>query len=94
MAFRVPPTVFHPRPEVDSAVVEIARLEDPSPLAPAAARLAATAFGQRRKMLRRSLSGVLADPESALAKAGVDPRARPEDVDIGGFLAMAEVLNG
>ena len=92
LAFRVPPTVFYPQPEVESAVVEITRVP-PSPFAPGAARLAAAAFGQRRKMLRRSLAEVLADPEAVLSVAGVDPAARPEDLDAGQFLSLAEAEN-
>lgn len=89
IAFRIPPTVFHPQPEVDSAVVEIVR-HPPSKFAPGAARLAAAAFGQRRKMLRRSLADVLADPEAVLTAAGIDPKARPEDLAVSDFLSLAE----
>ena len=52
------------------------------PMPPRPPRLAATAFGQRRKMLRRSLAGALPEPESVLAAAGIDPRSRPEDLDV------------
>jgi len=46
-------------------------------------------FGQRRKMLRRSLAGLL-DPE-AFALAGVAPESRAEDLDVEawGRLALA-----
>ncbi len=93
LAFRVPPTVFYPRPEVDSAVVEIIRAEAPSPHAPAAARLAAAAFGQRRKMLRRSLIATVPEPEPVLAAAGIDPRSRPEELGVEQFLALAEAVD-
>jgi 16S rRNA (adenine1518-N6/adenine1519-N6)-dimethyltransferase len=93
LAFRVPPTVFYPQPDVDSAVVEIVRHEPPRHAATAAA-LASTAFGQRRKMLRRSLATALSGPEAVLAAAGIDPRSRPEDLDVADFLALAEVVDG
>ncbi|NNC91555.1 MAG: 16S rRNA (adenine(1518)-N(6)/adenine(1519)-N(6))-dimethyltransferase RsmA [Acidimicrobiia bacterium] len=93
LAFRVPATVFYPQPEVESAVVELIRHEPP-PHAATAARLAATAFGQRRKMLRRSLAGTLPEPETLLAAAGIDPRTRPEDLEVGQFLALAGVVDG
>ena len=89
LAFRVPPTVFYPQPDVDSAVVEIVRHE-PSQFASAAARLAGAAFRQRRKMLRRSLADVLAHPEAVLNAAGIDPAARPEDLAAAQFLSLAE----
>ena len=44
-------------------------------------------------MLRRSLNAVLADPEPVLAKAGIDPRRRPEELDVTEFLALAEVVD-
>ncbi len=93
IAFRVPPTVFYPRPEVESAVVDIVRRPAPSH-AGTAARLAAAAFGQRRKMLRRSLAEPLVEAEAMLGAAGIDPQARPEDLAISDFLALAEVVDG
>ena len=93
LAFRVPASVFYPQPEVESAVVEIVR-HPPASHAATAARLAAAAFGQRRKMLRRSLVGMLTEPEPVLAAAGIDPRSRPEELDVAQFLALAEVVDG
>ncbi len=93
LAFRVPRTVFHPEPEVESAVVEIVR-QEPAALAPEAKRLAAAAFGQRRKMLRRSLAQVLDDPEAVLRSADIDPAARPEQLTAAQFLDLAEAERG
>lgn len=89
LAFRVPPTVFMPPPDVESAVVVLDRVEH-HPLAERAARLAATAFQQRRKMLRGSLAE-LADHASFVA-AEISPSARPEELSAGDFLRLAEVL--
>ena len=106
----LPPSVFTPRPAVESAILRIERrsslpgveprsertraspgtgsgsLDDRSGPANQLDQLAAmedrleqllrTAFGQRRKMLRRSLVGIV-EP-AAFAGAGVDPSARPE----------------
>jgi|FLYL01.1.fsa_nt_gi 16S rRNA (adenine1518-N6/adenine1519-N6)-dimethyltransferase len=84
--FRVPPTVFYPPPNVESAVVRITR-RAPPPRAEEALRLAGRAFGGRRKMLRRSL-GL---PEEVFARAGVDPTARPETLEVGDWLRLVEV---
>lgn len=84
MIGRVPPTVFHPVPKVESALVRIDRR--PSPAVGVEVdrewlfRLVATGFGQRRKMLRRSLGG-LVEPE-AFACAGVRPEARAEELSV------------
>jgi 16S rRNA (adenine1518-N6/adenine1519-N6)-dimethyltransferase len=79
---RVPPSVFVPQPRVDSVLVRIVRRSEPAVTADADRlfRLARTAFGQRRKMLRRSLSGLVG--EDQLVKAGIAPEARPEQLSI------------
>ncbi len=89
LAFKVAPTVFMPPPEVDSAVVVLDRIEA-HPLAEAAGRLASTAFQQRRKMLRGSLSELL--DHDALVAAGVSPSARPEELSADAYLRLAAQL--
>lgn len=92
LAFRVPPQVFIPRPNVDSAVVTIRRSAEPAGAAhQRAVGLAQAAFGQRRKMLRSSLRAALADPDTTLAAAGIDPRSRAEQLEPADFLRLAEV---
>ena len=49
-----------------------------------------TAFGQRRKMLRRSLAGVVT-PEQ-FATAGVEPTARPEELDLDAWVRLTKAL--
>ena len=89
---RVPASVFVPRPRVESVLVRIDRRDavvvDPALVAPG--RLFAVVragFGQRRKMLRRALAGVVT-PEG-FAAAGVDPAARAEDLDVAAWGRLA-----
>jgi 16S rRNA (adenine1518-N6/adenine1519-N6)-dimethyltransferase len=89
VAFRVPPTVFMPPPDVDSAVVVLDRLAS-HPLAETAARLAAAAFQQRRKMLRGSLAELI--DGDIFAAAEINPSARPEELTAEDFLRLAEVM--
>ena len=79
---RVPPTVFLPQPRVESALVRIDRRPAPAVDADPGRlfALVRAAFGQRRKMLRRSLAGVV-DPE-AFERAAIRPDARPEELAI------------
>ena len=82
---RVPASVFIPRPRVESVLVRLERLPAPAvdPLVVGYERLDAVVragFGQRRKMLRRSLAGVV-EP-GAFERAGVRPDARAEELDI------------
>jgi 16S rRNA (adenine1518-N6/adenine1519-N6)-dimethyltransferase len=51
------------------------------------------AFGQRRKTLANALRGAgLADPGTACAAAGIDPRARAESLAPEAFLALARAF--
>jgi 16S rRNA (adenine1518-N6/adenine1519-N6)-dimethyltransferase len=89
---RVPPTVFIPQPRVESALVRLRRLPeapvdtDPERLF----RLVEAGFGQRRKMLRRSLAS-LVDP-SAFERAGVRPDARAEELRLDDWARLANAV--
>ena len=89
IAFTVPPQVFVPPPRVESAVVVMNRKPAP-PLAGRAVEIARAGFGQRRKMLRRSLTQALDDPSAALTAAGIDPTSRAEELSPEDFLRLAE----
>ena len=85
LAGKVPASVFIPRPRVESVLVQMIRRDVPAvdPAEVTYERLAAVVkagFGQRRKMLRRSLAGVVA-PE-AFERAGIRPDARAEELNV------------
>jgi 16S rRNA (adenine1518-N6/adenine1519-N6)-dimethyltransferase len=82
---RVPPAVFHPRPRVDSVLVAIDRRPQPAVPVDLASyaeidALVRAGFGGRRKMLRRSLAGLVVP--AAFDAAGVDARLRAEQLDV------------
>jgi 16S rRNA (adenine1518-N6/adenine1519-N6)-dimethyltransferase len=79
---RVPPTVFHPVPKVESALVRIDRRVEPAvDVDPVwLFRLVRAGFGQRRKMLRRSLATLV--PPEAFVAAGIRPEARAEELSV------------
>jgi len=79
---RVPPTVFVPQPNVDSALVSIVRRPG-APEVEVDFALVRAGFGQRRKMLRGALRGLV--DEEAFACAGIDPTARAEQLDVGAW---------
>jgi 16S rRNA (adenine1518-N6/adenine1519-N6)-dimethyltransferase len=89
LEFSVPPQVFLPPPDVESAVVSIDR-RTPQRHSGEAAALAAIGFGQRRKTLRRSLRSALGDPDAVLRAAEVDPGARPEELEPEMWLRIVE----
>jgi 16S rRNA (adenine1518-N6/adenine1519-N6)-dimethyltransferase len=88
----IPASVFVPRPNVESALVRIDRHAppdiDPAPLF----ALVKQAFGQRRKMLRRSLSGTVTLEQ--FAEADVSPEARPEQLGLDDWCRLTTVTSG
>lgn len=97
MAFEVPARAFTPPPKVDSAVIVLEPLEAPFSDLKALGRVTQAAFGQRRKMMRRSLrslaeqSGI--ELEDWLESCEVNPKARPETLPVSAFQALARALN-
>src|SRR5690606_16686733 len=86
----VPPGAFRPPPKVDSAVVRLLprpAAERPAVDADRIARVVRAAFGQRRKTIANALHGLLEATE--IAAAGVDPRARAEQLAPAAFVALA-----
>ncbi|HET7399790.1 MAG TPA: 16S rRNA (adenine(1518)-N(6)/adenine(1519)-N(6))-dimethyltransferase RsmA [Intrasporangium sp.] len=94
LAGKVARTVFWPVPNVDSGLVSLVRREPPETSAPREEvfRCIDAAFLQRRKSLRAALApwaGSPAAAEAALVAAGVDPRARGEQLDVAAFARIA-----
>ena len=88
--FDVDPQAFTPPPKVWSSIV--AFKPRPAPLGPAIneetfSALVRQAFSQRRKTLRNTLKGICS--ESVILEAGLDPKARPEQVSGEGFARLA-----
>jgi len=93
--FDVAPSAFTPAPKVTSSLVELIPRAAPSPCdAATLSALTQAAFGQRRKMLRQSLKAFAAarglDLQALLAAAGIEPTMRAEEVDVAGFVALAQ----
>jgi len=90
----IPPTVFKPRPRVESALVAFERIEGPSLdlLRP----VVNAAFAHRRKTLANSLALVglasRAHAEQALAAIAKPPGTRAEELVPQDFVALADAL--
>lgn len=95
MLFDIDPRAFTPAPKVTSTVVQITPLALPRAEAnlEALQTVAAAAFGQRRKMLRRSLTVLGVDTGQLLEISGLVPTARAEEIDIKGFCALARAYH-
>ena len=91
LLFIVPPAAFSPVPKVDSAVVCMIPVRNPFPCTAALLeKVVATAFSQRRKMVRNSLSGLFT--ETVLVNLAIDPMKRPEDLSLSQYIALANAL--
>ena len=91
--FTVPPGAFRPAPKVDSAVVRL--IPKPADRIEVVnrqvfANVVRAAFGQRRKTLRNALNSV-AD-SAQIEAAGLRPDARAEQVEVIGFVQLANLL--
>jgi 16S rRNA (adenine1518-N6/adenine1519-N6)-dimethyltransferase len=97
--FTVPAGAFHPRPEVDSAVLRLTPLPEPlvvdEELEPFR-RLVVGLFGFRRKQMGRGLRELtgwqVQRLHGALERAGVEHSVRPEEVAPAQFAALLGVL--
>lgn len=94
--FDLSPAAFTPPPKIVSSVVELVPNPSPAPCeAGVLSQVAKAAFGQRRKMLRQSLKSLPfpgLDVGRLLTQAGIEDTRRAEEIDIGGFVALAQAL--
>jgi len=88
----VPAGAFTPPPKVDSAVVRLVPRKDrPADIGfRDIEKITASAFGQRRKMLRSSLK--VLGGEALLQRAGIDPTLRAENLGLTEFEALAQLV--
>lgn len=95
---RISRRAFYPIPNVDSVLVRLVRDTPKGREGVDKDRffsVVRTAFGQRRKTLRNSLgplAGSAPEAEELLARAGIDPGLRAEDLDVDAYLAIARSL--
>lgn len=93
-----PAECFYPIPEVDSAVLRIDIYDEPvvpSEVIPAIFGLARAGFNQKRKKLRNSLARELGsspeEVEKLLAKAGIQPKSRAQELSIQDWEKIARI---
>ncbi len=91
----VPASVFLPRPNVESVLVDIRRRQSPAVDVATASydeifALVRAGFATRRKMLRRALGPTVG--AEAFEIAGVDPRARAETLDVQAWGKLAAAV--
>jgi 16S rRNA (adenine1518-N6/adenine1519-N6)-dimethyltransferase len=91
--------VFIPKPNVDSAVIVLRTAPGHRGVPGSEVLFLAVvknSFGQRRKMLRNSLSSLVPDADAlsaAFERAGVKGTARAETLSVEEFVALADAIN-
>ena len=93
----VPSASFHPPPKIDAAVVRLDLYEQPKVGAVTPVQFDAVvkvAFSQRRKTIRNSLSANYGREvvDRALSQADIPPGVRAENIDLVGYVRLAEAL--
>ncbi|MDL2227188.1 16S rRNA (adenine(1518)-N(6)/adenine(1519)-N(6))-dimethyltransferase RsmA [Deltaproteobacteria bacterium OttesenSCG-928-M10] len=96
-ALDVPPSAFHPRPKVDSAVVALTPrdpAEEPAVGPEALGRFTAAAFAARRKTILNNLAGAYGREAAQRALAGLDiePGRRAETLAPSQLAELAVIL--
>lgn len=85
--YDLPPNAFTPPPKVNSSVVYFTpkKLEEGAPSFKAVEKVTASAFNQRRKMIRSSLKDYMV----AIESLGIDSQKRAENLTVAEFLSIA-----
>lgn len=95
LKFIIRKEAFRPVPRVDSAVLHIKILENPS-IDVKDEKLfflvVKTAFSQRRKTLSNSLKSFGGDIKDRLINSGIDPQRRPETLSLAEFAKLSNYL--
>jgi 16S rRNA (adenine1518-N6/adenine1519-N6)-dimethyltransferase len=100
--FLVPPSLFYPRPKVESAVVRFDFLQKPRVEIKDEAifrKVVKASFGHRRKTLKNALrnfgffNSKVRDVEASFRRAGIDPTRRGETLTLEEFAALSEAIS-
>ncbi len=86
----LPPQAFWPPPTIDSALVRLTREDRLGIRAGEFGRFVQKLFAARRKTLRRALVQANYSADALLARTGLDPKCRPEEVGPEGFMRLFE----
>ena len=95
-AFDVPAQAFHPAPKVQSSVVVMESLAEPTVDVgdPKVFKSVVRAlFGQRRKMVRKSLKSICSDVGELFLETGLDGRRRGETFSLDEIARLSRALS-
>lgn len=94
--FDISPKAFYPPPKITSTVLEfqpkpeIVNADDFEQTISALESVTKAAFGQRRKMLKKSLQSIFEDPISILRACDIDETRRAETLSLDEFIRLTK----
>ena len=93
---RVAASCFHPRPDVESQLLNLRRREHPFTFPEGFKAVVRGCFQQRRKqvgaLFRARLPATAGDWRPALAPFGLGEQARPEEIPVAAWIALSRLL--
>lgn len=93
---KVAAACFHPRPDVESHLLNLRRRESPYVFSSGARKVIRSCFQQRRKqlgaLLRERVPGVANEVRQILARHGLTEQTRPEAIEVGIWQELATLF--
>ena len=90
--FDVSPENFHPKPKVNSSIIELIPKSNLNFNYENIDELLKICFAQRRKMLKNNLNKISHSNLQKIINSGVDLSLRPQDISIDNYLMMSKLL--
>lgn len=93
--FVVPKKCFYPAPKIDSAIVKCKPVSPPAINPDLFFKVTRTAFNQKRKMLRASLTSLFSKEHilEALKQSGLKETARPQELSVSQFVDLVSQIS-
>jgi 16S rRNA (adenine1518-N6/adenine1519-N6)-dimethyltransferase len=90
--FDVSPENFHPKPKVNSSVIELSPKSNLNFNYEKVDKLLKICFAQRRKKLKNNLNKISYSNLEKIIKSGIDLNLRPQDISIENYVMMSKLL--
>jgi len=91
ISFNLNPSVFYPKPKVESSIVAFNSKKIPSnPKISTLEEITRMSFNQRRKMIKSNLKNII-DEKTLKEVYGINPNSRPENISAQDYLRISQL---
>lgn len=91
ISFNLNPSVFYPKPKVDSSIVSFNSKKIPSnPKISTLEEITRMSFNQRRKMIKSNLKNII-DEKTLKEVYGINPNSRPENISAQDYVRISQL---